>query len=150
MLRLIAEMCPPGAQFNLARTSRARTTGAAHTPPQWYAASTPVVAEPSRQSRVPTTAEGFVTLCRNPRRAPKRCPHRPDVTSWDADTEHMNAASPEQDHAAPSWNLVWATNRQALCDSLAHFKCHQGGVYNSDNEPLGILLGANLELGDML
>lgn len=55
-----------------------------------------------------------------------------------------------QPKVVPSPLLVWATNRQSLCDSLADFKSHQGGVYTKDKEPRGVLFGQNVEVGDVM
>lgn len=46
--------------------------------------------------------------------------------------------------------LVWATNRQSLCDSLPQFKSHHGGIYTKDKEPHGVLFGRMVEIGDVM
>ncbi|CAN8100564.1 unnamed protein product [Discula destructiva] len=61
-----------------------------------------------------------------------------------------NPTSSDQHNGPPSQLLVWATNRQSLCDALPHFKSHHGGIYTKDKQPLGVLFGRNVEIGDAM
>lgn len=61
--------------------------------------------------------------------------------------EETHAAGENRD-VAPAQSVVWASNRQALCDALPYFKSHQGGVYTKDCFPQGILFARNGEMGD--
>lgn len=59
-------------------------------------------------------------------------------------------ATGNQLKVAHSTSLVWATNRQSLCDSLPEFKSHHGGIYTKDQVPHGVLFGQHMEIGDVM
>ncbi|KAL0937584.1 uncharacterized protein CTRU02_207315 [Colletotrichum truncatum] len=46
--------------------------------------------------------------------------------------------------------LVWANNRQALCDSLSYYKSHQGSLYTSEKTAKGILINKHATVRDMM
>lgn len=62
----------------------------------------------------------------------------------------QDTAIPQEPNIAPTSGLIWATNRQSLCDALPSFKAHQSGTYTNKLKPQGILLGGNEEIGDTL
>lgn len=69
----------------------------------------------------------------------------------------LNLSSATNDEALPVSNilhqgpkLVWADNRQGLCDALPYYKAHQSGAHTKDKIPIGILLAGGVEIGDGL
>lgn len=79
----------------------------------------------------------------------RSCTHADDNKSsiHDIGTTEIQAASGDRG-VAPAQPLVWATNRQSLCDALPYFKSHQGGVYTKNRLPQGILIARNGEVRD--
>ncbi|KAF6844518.1 hypothetical protein CMUS01_00996 [Colletotrichum musicola] len=45
---------------------------------------------------------------------------------------------------------IWADNRQALCDALTYYKAHEGSFYTKDGIVMGVLVGKQTSVRDIL
>lgn len=96
----------------------------------------------------PSSIKHKRALSPSPQSNKRICTTQETRPSLPTPTDYGATHPPNVLHQGP--RLVWAENRQSLCDALPYYKAHQSGAHTKNHIPIGVLLAGGVEPGDAL